>query len=96
MNLRCCWSERQKRAAEYPPLSLCSFVKSRVHIVDIFFIHFILGQPKALAEVINLSKSPGTQCLQGFQGFFGVRKNGVDKPRLRNLDVTEALSGNSI
>ena len=41
----------------------------------VLFAQTILGQAQPLAEAINLSKSPGTQCLQGFRGFFSGLKN---------------------
>ena len=55
----------------------------------VLFAQTILGQAQPLAEAINLSKSPGAQCLQGFWGFFSVRKNGLSNltfPRQPVLD----------
>lgn len=72
------------------------FIKGGVSEVHIFLVKLLLDQLDSLAEVINLSKSLGAQCLQGFRGFSVGRKNVRTTPRLRNLDVTEALSGNPV
>lgn len=51
------------------------FVEGRVGEVNIPGVHLFLAQAQTFAEVINLSKSPGAQCLQGFRGFFSGREN---------------------
>lgn len=53
-----------------PPLFLFSFVKGRVHIVDVFLVHLVLRQPQALAEVSNLSKGHSALEPQGIPAFF--------------------------
>ena len=71
-------------------------VKRGVHIVDVLFTQAVLGQTQSFAEVSNLSKSHRTLANAGFRGFFCVGKIGEISPHLKNLDVTEVLSGNSI
>lgn len=51
------------------------FVKCGVGEIHIFLVHALLSQGNCLAEVINLSKSLETQCLQGFRGFIIMREN---------------------
>jgi len=72
------------------------FVESRVGKIDVFLLHPILGKGDRFAEVSNLSKSHRTLANAGFRGFFCVGKIGETSPHLKNLDVTEVLSGNSI
>ncbi len=55
-------------------------IEGRVSKIDVFLIHALLGELDSFAEVINLSKSPGAQCLQGFRGFFGVGKTALISP----------------
>lgn len=71
-------------------------VKRGVDKVNVFLAHTVLRKPQALAEVSNLSKGHRTLANAGFRGFFCVGKIGEISPHLKNLDVTEALSGNSI
>lgn len=71
-------------------------VKRGVHIVDVLFTQAVLGQTQSFAEVSNLSKRHRTLANAGFRGFFCVGKIGETSPHLKNLDVTEVLSGNSI
>lgn len=74
-----------------------SAVEGGVGEVDVVLLgHAVLGQAQAFAEVSNLSKSHRTLANAGFRGFFCVGKIGETSPHLKNLDVTEALSGNSI
>ena len=42
-----------------------SAVEGRVHVVDVFLVQLILGQPQPLAEAINLSKCHQTLVPQG-------------------------------
>lgn len=46
------------------------FIEGRVGKINVLLIESLFGQLNGFAEVINLSKSPGAQCLQGFRGFF--------------------------
>ena len=52
-----------------------SYIKCRIKGIEVLGIQMILGDAQRFAEVINLSKSLGTQCLQGFRGFFSGLKN---------------------
>lgn len=61
-------------------LLLYSAVKRGIGEVDVFLAQTLLGQAQTFAEVSNLSKGLGTQCLQGFRGFFGVGENCADRP----------------
>ena len=82
-----------------PPLRLSPRLypaKGRVGEIDVPGVHLLLAQAQALAEVSNLSKSHRTLANAGFRGFFCVGKIGETSPHLKNLDVTEVLSGNSI
>ena len=71
-------------------------VEGRIGKVDIFLVEPLFCQLNCLAEVSNLSKSPGAQCLQGVQVFFSGLKNVRIIPHLGNLDVAELLSGNPV
>lgn len=71
-------------------------VEFRVKGVEILAVQVVLGDAQRLAEVSNLSKSHRTLANAGFRGFFCVGKIGETSPHLKNLDVTEVLSGNSI
>lgn len=48
-----------------PPLFLFSFVKGRVHIVDVFLVHLVLRQPQALAEALEVDDFPGPKEFDG-------------------------------
>ena len=71
-------------------------VKTRVKRIEVFGVQAVLCNPQCIAEVSNLSKSHRTLANAGFRGFFCVGKIGETSPHLKNLDVTEVLSGNSI
>ena len=77
---------------------ICSvlFIKRGIDKVDVLLTKAVLCQTQTLAEVSNLSKSHRTLANAGFRGFFCVGKIGETSPHLKNLDVTEVLSGNSI
>ena len=63
--LFCCSGQRSAPGTG-PGLDL---VEGRVGEVDVPGVHLLFAQAETLAEVSNLSKSLGTQCLQGFRGF---------------------------
>lgn len=73
-----------------------NFIKGRICQIYVPSVHFFLAQSQTFAEVSNLSKSHRTLANAGFRGFFCVGKIGETSPHLKNLDVTEVLSGNSI
>ncbi len=73
-----------------------AFIKGRVEGIVIFRVKGIQNTAERFAEVSNLSKSHRTLANAGFRGFFCVGKIGETSPHLKNLDVTEVLSGNSI
>ena len=40
---------------------LSSFIESRVHIVNIFRIHFVFCQPQSFAEALEVNNFPGPE-----------------------------------
>ena len=72
-------------------------VEGGVGEVDVVLLgHAVLGQAQAFAEISDLSKSPGAQCLQGFCGFFSGLKKVRTRSYLRNLNMVGTRSGNSV
>lgn len=50
-----------KRAAGNPPLFLPSLVEGRIHIIDVLFVHLVLGQPQRLAETLKMDDFSGSE-----------------------------------
>lgn len=75
--MRSCWSkcEQPVNIIKSPSrknfrlgLFIHLFVESRIHIIDVFLIHFVFCQSKALANTINMkwiTKEPPTLFFDG-------------------------------
>ena len=55
--------ERERRVFRRSLFDL--FVKGRVHIVDIFFVHLVLCQPQAFAKALEVDDLPGPEEFDG-------------------------------
>lgn len=64
--MRKCWSE--EKSGGYSAALAVSLVEGRVHIVNVLLVHFVLRQPQALADTINMkwiTKEPPTLSFNG-------------------------------